>query len=117
MISFNSISILSLGLGLNLKSYMDLLLIWGSIYPQNIILPNNNELDNQIGNIELNQVQINLFPIFRFSKHEMYLEYHICFDEFADGDEIIIFPICKHIYHTRYITPWLLGLHLIFTIY
>ena len=78
---------------------------------------NNNELNNQIGNIELNQVQINLFPIFRFSKHEMYLEYHICFDEFADGDEIIIFPICKHIYHTRYITPWLLGLHLIFTIY
>ena len=24
---------------LNLKSYMDLLLIWGSIYPQKIILP------------------------------------------------------------------------------
>ena len=39
MISFNSISILLLGLGLNLKSYMDFLLIWGSIYPQNIILP------------------------------------------------------------------------------
>ena len=30
---------LLLGLGLNLKSYMDLLLIWGPIYPQNIILP------------------------------------------------------------------------------
>ena len=27
---------------------------------------NNNELDNQIGNIELNEVQINLFPISRF---------------------------------------------------
>ena len=39
MISFNSISILSLGLEFNLKSYMNLLLIWGSIYPQNIILP------------------------------------------------------------------------------
>ena len=39
MISLNSISILSLGLGLNLKSYMNLLLIWGPIYPQNIILP------------------------------------------------------------------------------
>ena len=39
MISFNSIFILSLGLRLNLKSYMDLLLIWGPIYPQNIILP------------------------------------------------------------------------------
>ena len=39
MISSNSISILSLGFGLNLKSYMDLLLIWGVIYPQNIILP------------------------------------------------------------------------------
>ena len=33
---------------------------------------NNNELDNQIGNIKLNGVQINLFPISRFSEHEMY---------------------------------------------
>ena len=33
---------------------------------------NNNELDNQIRNIKLNGVQINLFPISRFSEHEMY---------------------------------------------
>ena len=44
MISFNSISILSLSLELNLKSYMDILLIWGAIYPQNIILPFFNRL-------------------------------------------------------------------------
>ena len=34
MISFNSISILSLSLGLNLKSYMDLLLIWVHLPPK-----------------------------------------------------------------------------------
>ena len=32
---------------------------------------NNNELDNQIRNIELNKVQINLFPIFRFFVHDV----------------------------------------------
>ena len=55
MISFNSISILSLSLELNLKSYMDLLLIWGPIYPQNIILPtfykniyNNSKYDTKM---------------------------------------------------------------------
>ena len=34
MIFFNSISILLLGLGFNLKNYMDLLLIWGSSIPK-----------------------------------------------------------------------------------
>ena len=48
MISFNSISILSLGFGLNLKIYMDLLLIWGSIYPQNIILPFLNTISKKV---------------------------------------------------------------------
>lgn len=67
---------------------------------------NNNELDNQIGNIELNGVQINLFPIFRFSEHEMYSECSICFDAFADGDEIIILLVCRHIYRNHCITPW-----------
>ena len=65
-----------------------------------------NELDNQIGNIELTGVQINLFHISRFSEHEMYLECIICLDAFADGDEIIILPVCRHIYHTHCITSW-----------
>ena len=67
---------------------------------------NNNELDNQIGNIELNGVPTNLFPISRFSEHEMYSECSICLDAYADGDEIIILPVCKHIYHTHCITSW-----------
>ena len=66
----------------------------------------NNELDNQIGNIELNRVEINLFPISRFSKHEMYSESSICLQTFTDGDEIIILPVCTHIYHTHCITSW-----------
>ena len=65
---------------------------------------NNNDIDNQIGNIELNRVQINLFPISRFSEHEMYSECSICLDAFADGNEIIILPVCRHIYHTHCIT-------------
>ena len=67
---------------------------------------NNNELDNQIGNIKLNGVQINLFPISRFSEHEMYSKCSICLDAFADRDEIIILQVCKQIYHTHYITSW-----------
>ncbi|WJZ82236.1 hypothetical protein VitviT2T_002010 [Vitis vinifera] len=67
---------------------------------------NNNELDNQIRNIELNRVEINLFPISRFSEHEMYSECSICLDAFADGDEIIILLVCTHIYHTHCITSW-----------
>ena len=59
---------------------------------------NNNELDNQIGNKELNEVQIHLFP--------MYSECSICLDAFADGNEIIILPVSRHIYHTHCITSW-----------
>ena len=69
-------------------------------------IDSNSELDNQIGNIELNRVQINLFPISRFSEHEMYSECSICLDAFADRDEIIILPVCRHIYHTHCITSW-----------
>ena len=69
-------------------------------------IDSNTELDNQIGNIELNRVKINLFPISRFSEDEMYLECSICLDAFADGDEIIILPVCRHIYHTHCITSW-----------
>ena len=65
---------------------------------------NNNELDNQIGNIELNGVQINLFPISRFFEDDMYSYYSICLDMFADRDEIIILLVCRHIYHTHCIT-------------
>ena len=69
-------------------------------------IDSNTELDNQIGNIELNRVQINLFPISRFYEHEMYSECSICLDAFADGDEIIILLVCRHIYHTHCITSW-----------
>ena len=69
-------------------------------------IDSNSELDNQIGNIELNRVQINLFPISRFSEHEMYSECSICLDAFADRDEIIILPVCRHIYHIHCITSW-----------
>ena len=69
-------------------------------------IDSDSELDNQIGNIELNRVQINLFPISRFSKHEMYSESSICLQTFTDGDEIIILPVCRHIYHIHCITSW-----------
>ena len=71
-------------------------------------IDSDNELDNQIGNIELIRVQINSFPISRFSEHEMYSESEcsICLDAFADEDEIIILPVCRHIYHTHCITTW-----------
>ena len=47
-------------LQLNLKCYMDLLLIWGSIYPQKIILPYS--ISNYVSNLTL-VLHVFTFPL------------------------------------------------------
>ena len=68
----------------------------------------NNQSQNQeeVGNIELGGVQIELFHISTFPIEGDYdSECCICYDEFIDDDEIMILPVCRHIYHPHYITP------------
>ena len=70
----------------------------------------NIDVQNQdkVGNIELRGVQIGLFPISTFPiEGDCDSECCICYDEFIDMDEIMILPVCRHIYHPHCITPWL----------
>ena len=77
--------------------------------PQNEREVGNIELNQEeVGNIELRGVKIGLFPISTFPiEGDCDSECCICYDEFIDNDEIMILPVCRHIYHPHCVIPWL----------